>query len=189
MGLAVAASLTHFKAQMKRVHAKTKLAPQRTFLHRCAGALWPQKFQDRLGSIAAVQREFSQQAAQVCADALLGSFVVGTQRGRSARARLLSCDCRPASAWLDTLPLASALELKSGEAHSGLHHRLGISTQHSNATPTPPIQCDCGARLCHTYTEHGMRCPSLAAHTTLRHDILKGVLQRVVPRPGIASTL
>jgi hypothetical protein len=33
-----------------------------------------------------------------------------------------------------------------------------------------------------------MRCPSVAAHTTLRHDILKGILRRVVHRAGIAST-
>jgi hypothetical protein len=33
-----------------------------------------------------------------------------------------------------------------------------------------------------------MRCPSLAAHTTLSHDILKGILHRVVHRAGIAST-
>jgi hypothetical protein len=33
-----------------------------------------------------------------------------------------------------------------------------------------------------------MRCPSLAAHTTLRHDILKGILRCVVHRAGTAST-
>jgi hypothetical protein len=36
-----------------------------------------------------------------------------------------------------------------------------------------------------------MRCPSLAslaAHTTLRHDILKGILRHVAHRAGIAST-
>jgi hypothetical protein len=33
-----------------------------------------------------------------------------------------------------------------------------------------------------------MRCPSVAAHATLRHDILKGILRRVVHRAGIAST-
>jgi hypothetical protein len=33
-----------------------------------------------------------------------------------------------------------------------------------------------------------MRYPSLAAHTTWRHDILKGILCRVVHRAGIAST-
>jgi hypothetical protein len=34
-----------------------------------------------------------------------------------------------------------------------------------------------------------MRCSSLAALTTLRHDILKGILRRAVHRAGIASTL
>jgi hypothetical protein len=33
-----------------------------------------------------------------------------------------------------------------------------------------------------------MRCPSIAAHTKLCHDILKGILRRVVHRVGIAST-
>jgi hypothetical protein len=34
-----------------------------------------------------------------------------------------------------------------------------------------------------------MRCPSLATQTTLRHDVLKGILRRVVHRAGIASAL
>jgi hypothetical protein len=34
-----------------------------------------------------------------------------------------------------------------------------------------------------------MRCRSLAAQTALRHDILKGILRRVVHRAGIASAL
>jgi hypothetical protein len=33
-----------------------------------------------------------------------------------------------------------------------------------------------------------MWCQSLAAHITLRHDILNGILRRVVHRAGIAST-
>jgi hypothetical protein len=37
--------------------------------------------------------------------------------------------------------------------------------------------------------DHGMRCPSLAAQTTLRHDILKGILRRVAYSAGIASAL
>jgi hypothetical protein len=57
---------------------------------------------DSLGTIAAAQREFSRQAAQARADALLESFDAGTQDGKSARARLLRRACRPASAWLDT---------------------------------------------------------------------------------------
>jgi hypothetical protein len=50
-----------------------------------------------------------------------------------ARARLLSCACRPTSAWLDTLPCTPALELKSGEVRTSLHHRLGLSMLSSNA--------------------------------------------------------
>jgi hypothetical protein len=56
-----------------------------------------------------------------------------------ARARLLSCACRPSSAWLYTLPCTPALELKSGEVRTGLRHRLGLSMLPSNA---PSVQCD-----------------------------------------------
>jgi hypothetical protein len=56
---------------------------------------------------------------------------------------------------------------------------------HSNA---PDLQCNCGVPLLPADVDHGMRFPSLAAHTTLRHDILKGILHRVVHRVGIAST-
>jgi hypothetical protein len=102
------------------------------------------------------------------------------------RARLSSCTCRPASAWLDTLPCTRALELKSGEVRTGLRHRLGFSMLPSNA---PAQQCTCGATLRLCDSDHGMRCPSLAAQTTLRHDILKGILRRVVHRADIASAL
>jgi hypothetical protein len=102
------------------------------------------------------------------------------------RARLLSCACRPALAWLDTLPLSRALELKRGEVRTGLRHQLGLSMLPPNA---PTVQCTCGATLHPCDGDHGMRCPSLAAQTTLRHDILKGILRRVVHRAGIASAL
>jgi hypothetical protein len=52
----------------------------------------------------------------------------------------------------------------------------------------PTMQCDCGVPLRSSDVDHGMLCSSLAAHTTLRHDILKGILRRVVHRAGIAST-
>jgi hypothetical protein len=166
-----------------------QLWPQWASLHSGAGVLWPPESQevspDSLGTIAAAQREFSRQAAQARADALLESFDAGTQEGKSARARLLSCACRPASAWLDMLPLTRALELKSGEVRTGLRHRLVINMLPSNA---PAVQCDCGAPLCPSDVDHGMPCSSLAAHTTLRHDILKEILRRVVHKAGIAST-
>jgi hypothetical protein len=134
---------------------------------------------DSLGTIAAAQREFSQHTAQTRADALLESLDPSTTEGRSGRTRLLCCACRPASAWLDTLPLTKSLELKSGEVRAGLRHCLGISMLPSEA---PAVQCDCGAPLRPTDVDHGMLCPSLSAHTTLRHDILKRILRRVVHR-------
>jgi hypothetical protein len=173
------------------VHLRTQWAA----LHGRPGDLWPPEYQeespDSLGDIAEAQREFSRRSAQTRAHALLESFGPNTTEGRSACAcllscaRLLSCACRPDLAWLDTLPLTKALELKSGEVCSGLRHRLGISVLPSN---TPAVQCDCGAPLPPTYVDHGMLCLSLAAHTMLRHNILKGILRSVVHRAGIAST-
>jgi hypothetical protein len=166
------------------------LRPQWEALHDVAGALWKPELKDvhpdRLGHIAEAQGVFSRHESQARFDALLASYDATSVHGRSARARLLSCSCRPASAWLDTLPLSRALELKSGEVRTGLRHRLGLSMLPPNA---PAVQCTCGATLRPSDADHGMRCPSLAAQTTMRHDILKGILRRVVHRAGIASTL
>jgi hypothetical protein len=52
----------------------------------------------------------------------------------------------------------------------------------------PAMQCNCDAPFRPTDADHGMLCPSLAAHTMLSHDSLKGILRRVVHRAGIAST-
>jgi hypothetical protein len=52
----------------------------------------------------------------------------------------------------------------------------------------PAVQCDCGEPIHPTDVDHGIWCPSLAAHITLRHDILQRILRRVVHRAGIAST-
>jgi hypothetical protein len=112
-------------------------------------------------------------------------YNLGSLCRRSTCAGLLSCACHLASAWLDTPPLTKALEIKSGEVCTGLHHRLGISMLPSNAHA---VQCDCSAPLRPIDVDHGMRCASLAAHTTLRHDILKGILCLVVHRAGIFST-
>jgi hypothetical protein len=169
--------------------SRAQLRSQWASLHDRAGTLWLPEYQevspDSLGTIAAAQREFPRHTAQTRADALRKSFDPNTTEGRSGRARLLSCACRPASTWLDTLPLTKSLELESGEVCTGLRRCLGISMLHSNA---PAVQCDCGTPLRPTDVDHGMRCPSLSAHTTLRPDILKGILGRVVHRAGITST-
>jgi hypothetical protein len=88
----------------------------------------------------------------------------------------LNFACRPASAWLDTLLLTRALELNSGEILTGLRHRLGTTVQRA-----------CGASLRGMDMDHSMRCPVLAARTTLCYATLKRILRRVTgqasPRP------
>jgi hypothetical protein len=87
----------------------------------------------RLGHVAKAQGVFAQHEAQARFDALYKSYDANSVQGRSVRVRLLSCACRPASAWLDTLPCTLALELKSGEVRTGLRHRFGLSMLPFNA--------------------------------------------------------
>jgi hypothetical protein len=142
-------------------------------LHDGAGDLWPPEVRnvnpDNLGAIADAQSTFSRHIAAAKLSALLESFDAHSIDGRSARARLLSCACRPASAWLDTLPLTRTLELKSGEVRTSPRHRLGLSMMPPNA---PSLLCSCGAALNGNTADHAMRCSSLArtiaALTTLR---------------------
>jgi hypothetical protein len=166
------------------------LRPQWEALHDSAQDLWSPDAReagpDSLGTIAAAQSAISRRSAQFRANALMDSYDPRTDGGKRARARLLSCACRPASAWLVTLPLSRALELKSGEVQTVLRHRLGLTMLPPNA---PAVQCCCGAALRHTDFDHAMRCSALAPQLTLRHDILKGILRRAVHRGGIASTL
>jgi hypothetical protein len=165
------------------------LRPQWEALHSEAGDLWKPELKEvipeRLGHIAEAQGVFARHEAQSHFDALYKSYDASSVRGRSARARLLGCACRPTSAWLDTLPCFQALELKSGEVRTGLCHRLRLSMLPSNA---PAVQCDCSTTLRPTEADHGMQCPSVAEYTMLRHDILKRILRHVVHRAGIAST-
>jgi hypothetical protein len=142
-----------------------------------------------MGTIQEAQHAYCRHSAQAHTDALLASLHDGMEDGKLAGNRLLRCACRPASAWLDTLPLSRALDLKSGEFQTALRHRLGLAILPLNA---PTVQCGCGATLHRSDTDHGMGCPTLAAPCTLRHDavpILKGILRRAVHRAGIASAL
>jgi hypothetical protein len=98
------------------------LCPQWEALHDGARDLWRADARDAgsdsLGTIAAAQSAISRRSAQFRADASMDSYGPSTDGGKRASARLLSCACRPASAWLVTLPLSRALELKSGEVQS-----------------------------------------------------------------------
>jgi hypothetical protein len=60
---------------------------------------------DSLGVIAHGLCTYSCHIAKAKVTVLLKTFDARSVDGRSARACLLSCACRPASAWLDTLPL------------------------------------------------------------------------------------
>jgi hypothetical protein len=97
-----------------------------------------------MGTMAEAQPSYCRHSAQARADTLLASLHDGTEEGKHARARLLSCACRPASAWLDTLPLSRALEPKSIEFQTALRHRLGLAILPLDA---PTVQCGCGATL------------------------------------------
>jgi hypothetical protein len=83
-------------------------------------------------------------------------------------------------------PTLQSSRAQKREFHTGLRHRLGLAVLSPNA---PDVQCGCGVTLRRTDADHGMRCSALAAQTTLRHDILKGILRRAVHWAGIASTL
>jgi hypothetical protein len=89
-----------------------------------------------IGIIRAAHHDYSLHASKVRAAALLASFDVATEEGKRARDLLLGCACRPASAWLDSLPLTRALQLKSGEFQTGLRHRLDTTV-----LPQHPCQC------------------------------------------------
>jgi hypothetical protein len=119
---------------------------------------------DSFGTIAAEQSARSRRSAQIRADALMDSYGTSTEGGVRGLARLLSCTCRPASAWLVTPPLSRALELRSGEVQTGLKHHLSLTMLPSNA---PAVQCCCGAALCHTDFNQDMRCSALASQLTL----------------------
>jgi hypothetical protein len=129
---------------------------------------------------------YTRHTAKLRFDALFASYDAGSETGKRDRARLLSCACRSASAWLDPLPLLHSLALKDREVQTALCHRLGLPVLPLNA---PTVQCGCGATLRRSDADHAMRCRALAAKLTLRHDILKGILCRAVNRAGIASAL
>jgi hypothetical protein len=109
-------------------------------------------------------------------------------------------------------PMASA-RARSYSAIPADRHQLGstpcpspelssskVASSHSLAA-SPGYQCDacqrdapatlctCGSRISGASTDHSLRCSALAAQTTLRHHLFKGILRRAVQQAGIASPL
>jgi hypothetical protein len=99
--------------------------------------------QDSIGTIAEAQHAYCWHLPEAHADALLASLHDGRKDGKRAGTLLLRCTCRPASAWLDTIPLSRALEL-NGEFQTALRCRLGLAILPLNG---PAVQCGCGATL------------------------------------------
>jgi hypothetical protein len=140
-----------------------------------AGDLWKLEVRevnpDRLGHIAEAQGTYTRHIEKLHSDALFASCDTGSEAGKRDLARLLSCARRPASAWLDALPLLHSLAIKDREVKTALCHGLGLPVLPLNA---PTVQCVCGATLRRADADHAMRCRALAAQPTLRH-IIKGI--------------
>jgi hypothetical protein len=71
-------------------------------------------------------------------------------------------------------------------AQSALRHRLGLTVHPSNEAR---VQCACGQAIEQDTTDHALRCPKRVGEMTLRHDVGKGILCRIIQRVGVASSL
>jgi hypothetical protein len=100
-------------------------------------------------------------------------------------ARLRSCACHASAAWLTVLPTAHALGFKTNELRAAMQLRLGLAPLPANAVGLP-----CSSRA-HTTADgdHAMVCSSVQGQSSMRRDILKGKLRRIVHPAGVASTL
>ena len=136
--------------------------------------------------LPSVQRTFSRHVAQCKSDALRAACDTDTTPGLQKLARLLSCSCRAASLWLDTLPMCSALTLTSREVICAVRHRLGLTHMPANAVG---VTCWCGQHMEADNPDHAMTCRSLSGAVTLRHDILKEIWRRIANRAGIATSV
>ena len=132
------------------------------------------------------QREFSRFQAGRRQSALLASCNAGTIEGHRQLARLLACACRQSAIWLDTLPMAPALQLSNRDFICAMRHRLGITQLPANAVAH---HCWCNHPLQADDTDHAMACPALSGKMTLRHDILKEIWRRRCRAAGIATSL
>ena len=137
-------------------------------------------------TIAQAQRTCGRQVAAKRYEALLASYNAASGDGRRALARLRSCACHASAAWLTVLPTSRALELKTEEFRAAMQHRLGLAPLPANAVGLP---CSCRALVTAADSDHAMVCSSVQGQSSMRHDILKGILRRIVHRAGVASTL
>jgi hypothetical protein len=93
--------------------------PKWEAVHDKSDTLWRPELrvvsQDSMVTIVESRRTYCWHLTQAGAATLLISLYDSMENGQPAHVRLLSHACRPAMAWMDTLPLSRALELKSEE--------------------------------------------------------------------------
>jgi hypothetical protein len=157
---------------------------------RAAGALWPPDAlalnTERIdATLPSAQRIFARFTAQRRSDELLASFDTNSLEGQRNRARLLSCQCRPAGAWLEALPTSGALTLSDTDFRSAMRHRLGMTHLPANA---PGVLCACGQIMQPGDIDHAMCCKTQAGGMQLRHEILSNIWRLISHRAGIASS-
>jgi hypothetical protein len=93
--------------------------------------------------LPSAQRKYSCRAAAGAFHSLLDRFSAAGAAGLKAQARLYSCASRPASIFLDTLPMAPPLTISDAAFASGMRNRLGLSQMPPGA---PMVVCDCAER-------------------------------------------
>jgi len=139
-------------------------------LHDALPRLWPEEHRDVAAALQHRALELAQQAVghRVADDAfqqLLGGCDVDTAEGRAAAARLRSCACREAAAYLDAFP-ATPLKLSDADLRMGLRLHLGVLRLPVAAVGT---RCSCGHRLTVLDATHAMACPKASGPVESRH--------------------
>jgi hypothetical protein len=90
--------------------------------------------------LPSAQRGYSRCAAAGAFQSLLDRFGATGAAGIKSQARLRSCASRPASIFLDTLPMAPPLTISDAAFASGMRHRLSLSQMPPGG---PMVACDC----------------------------------------------
>jgi hypothetical protein len=117
-------------------------------LHDAAAGLWPEETR-ALNSpvirdlLPPAQGEYSRHAAAGTFQSLLDRSCAAGSAGHESQARLRSCASRPASIFLDTLPMAAPLTISDIAFTSGMRHRVGLSQMPPG---TLVMACDCSKR-------------------------------------------
>jgi hypothetical protein len=114
-------------------------------VHDDAAGLWPEETRALTSPVIrdvlpSAKREYSHCAAAGAFQTLLDSFGAAGAAGLKLQAQLRCCASRPASIFLDTLPMATPLTISDAAFVSSMRHRLGLSQMPPGA---PMVACDC----------------------------------------------